>query len=146
MFSVLKGLIYLLCHEKIKAINTSILLCGEGEFPRAHPREWPFSFDFLTLPRLGFSYDFSVIQTLSGASDDFRAGRGGPLLPFPILAPLSFHAFPFFFPPVTPFSLISTQRLRSAKGSVKRGRGKLIIADSRGGGRGLVASLIPLST
>lgn len=124
MFSVLKGLIYLLCHEKINAINTSILLYGEGEFPRANPREWPLSFDFLILPRLCFSYDFSVIQTLSRASDDFRAGRGGaggvPLLPFPILAPLSFHAFPSFSP-VTPFSLISTQRLRSAKGSVKRG-------------------------
>lgn len=74
MFSALKGLIYLLCHEKINAINTSILLHGEREFPHANPSEWPFSFDFLIRLRLCFSYDFSVIQTLSRASDDFRAG------------------------------------------------------------------------
>lgn len=108
MVSALKGLIYLLCHEKINAINTSIPLpYGERQFPSLNPREWSFSSDFLIL-RFCFSSDFSV---LSRASDDFW----GPLFPSPALGPLPFRAFPFF--PVTPSSLTSTQRLRSTRSS-----------------------------
>ena len=55
MFSALKGFIYLLCHEKINAINTSILLLyGERQFLSLDSREWPFSFDVL-IQRFCFS-------------------------------------------------------------------------------------------
>lgn len=40
MFSALKGLIYLLCHEEVNAINTPIpLFYGERQFPSQNPRD-----------------------------------------------------------------------------------------------------------
>lgn len=67
MFSALRGLIYLLCHEEVNAINTSIpLFHAERQFPSLNAGVWACHSDFLT-QRFCFSYEFS---------EDFGVGWG----------------------------------------------------------------------